>query len=325
MPRRSSIHFSIVARWLVRVTALCAVYLPVFGWCQTTAVPQASGPGGFRIGGTVVSKSDGHPLDRAAVSVADVNNRKNPQVVITTEDGKFVFQGLAAGKYSLTGARKGYISGAYDSHEQYSTAIVTGAGLDTEHLMLRLTPAGFIAGKVLDESGEPVRHARVTVYFQDHSRGIGQVQGFRDTQVDDQGEYEVTSLMPGTYFVSVNATPWYAIHPSSGQADVPGLPPVSVDRSLDVSYPVTYYGDGTEADSASPIAIHGGERIEADIHLVPVHALSLRFRVPENEQNGFRPPQLQQSGLEGGPTFIQGTGISMVSPGIMEITGIPAG
>jgi len=100
---------------------------------------------------------------------------------------------------------------------------------------------------------------------------------------------------------------------------------VSVDRSLDVSYPVTYYGDGTEADSASPIAIHGGERIEADIHLVPVHALSLRFRVPENEQNGFRVPQLQQSGLEGSTTSIQGTGISRVSPGIMEITGIPAG
>src|SRR4051794_17643485 len=101
MPR-SSIHFSIVVKSVLGLTALCAVHLPGFGWSQTTAVPQAPGAGEFRIEGTVVSKSDGHPLDRAAISVADVNNRKNSPVVITTEDGKFVFQGLAAGKYSLT-------------------------------------------------------------------------------------------------------------------------------------------------------------------------------------------------------------------------------
>jgi hypothetical protein len=59
------------------------------------------------------------------------------------------------------------------------------------------------------------------------------------------------------------------------QADVPGLAPLSVDRYLDVTYPLTYYEDETEADSASPIPIRGGERIQADIHLTPVHALSV--------------------------------------------------
>jgi hypothetical protein len=244
--------------------------------------------------------------------------------MITSEDGRFLFQGLAAGKYSLSGQRQGYINAGYDAHEQYATAIVTGAGLDTEHLVLRLAPTGLIGGKILDESGEPVRHASVIVYFEDHSSGIGRIQQFRFAQTDDQGEYEATPLMPGTYFVSASATPWYAVHPST-QVDTQGVTPVSVDRSLDVTYPLTYYGDETEADSATPIPIRGGERLQADIHLNPVHAMTLRFRVPDNGQNGFHPPQLQQTGLDGSPNFVQISGVNMVSPGIVEITGIPAG
>jgi hypothetical protein len=115
------------------------------------------------------------------------------------------------------------------------------------------------------------------------------------------------------------------VHPSRQVETPPGLAPVSVDPSLDVTYPVTYYGDETEADSATPIPIRGGERLQADIHLNPVHALSLRFRVPENGQDGYRAPQLLQTGFDGNVSYVQGMGMTMVSPGIMEITGIPAG
>lgn len=319
MPRHKSCASS-----LLGIAALCVVQMPSPAWCQTTAASQPATAGGYRIAGTVVSKSDGHPLDHAGIAVVDARNPKNFQVMITSEDGRFLFQGLLAGKYSLEGRRKGYISADYDSHEQYSTAIVTGADLDTEHLVLRLAPAGLIRGKVLDESGEPVRNAMVGVYVEDHSSGIGQVRQISGAQTDDQGEYEVTPLMPGTYFVSASATPWYAVHPSA-QLDVQGAVPVSVDPSLDVTYPLTYYGDETEADNASPIPIRGGERVTADIHLSPAPSVTLRFRVPENGQNGLQIPQLQQTGFDGSPTNVQIGGLHMVSPGVMEITGIPAG
>jgi hypothetical protein len=311
------------ANSLLGIATLCVVQMPGFMSCQTTAVLQPTPAGGYRIAGTVVSKADGHPLDHVGIGVVDIMNRKNFQVMITSEDGRFLFQGLPAGKYSLGGRRKGYISADYDSHEQYATAIVTGADLDTEHLVLRLAPVGLIRGRVLDESGDPVRNASVAVYFEDHSSGIGQVRQFSGAQTDDQGEYEVTPLMPGTYFVSASATPWYAVHPST-QPDVPGIVPISVDRSLDVTYPLTYYGDETEADNASPIPIRGGERVTADIHLSPAPALTLRFRIPENG-NGFQVPQLQQTGFDGSATTVPTGGLHMISSGVMEITGIPAG
>ena len=316
MPRCSSLTNSFLV-----LTAVCFIREPRLA-CQTTAVSQPASVES-RVAGTIVSKSDGHPLDRAVVALMEVKNRKNIKTMITKEDGKFSFDGLAGGKYSLIGERTGYVNGAYDAHGQYATAIVTGSGLETENLVLRLAPAGIIAGKILDESGDPVRNAGVTLYFEDHSSGIGQVRQFRSERTDDLGDYEVTSLMPGTYFLSASAPPWYAVHPNP-QTDVPGLPPTSVDPSLDVSYPLTYYGDVSSAEDATPIPIGGGERLQADIHLSPAHALTLRFRVPTNGQGFVSLPQLQQSSFDGSMTYVSTTA-TMVSPGLMEMTGVPAG
>jgi|SRR5579872_501808 len=282
----------------------------------------------YRIAGIVQSSTDARPLSRARVQITDVRNPQKFQFVITAEDGKFVFDHLPAGKYSLTGAKRGFISASYDQHEQFSTAIVTGAGLGTENLVLKLAPGAVITGRVLDEAGEPVRHAEFTLYSDNHQEGVDQILPARNAMTDDLGVYEMTSLMPGTYFLSVRATPWYATHsPSqaaSSEPDASGNSAITIDRSLDVAYPVTYYSDATEADSAAPIPVAGGERLQIDFHLNPVPALHLLFRVRGDNQHGYSFPQFEQPTF-GGSTYIQPTGVGMVSPGVVEISGIPAG
>jgi Carboxypeptidase regulatory-like domain len=313
---------------------LVVLYMPEaqsFAASQTAAIPS-----GYRIAGTAVSKADSRPLARARITVRDANDPKKFLSIVTAEDGKFEFTGLPAGKYSLTGARRGFISASYDQHDQYSTAIVTGAQLDTETLVLRLAPDAVITGKVLDEFGEPVRHATVQLYFDDHSRGVDQIRQSRGTQTDDLGEYEFTPLRPGNYFLSVNSTPWYATHPpseavrsgspsSESAAGQQTVAPAAVDRSLDVAYPITYYPDARETDDAMPIPIRGGERLEADFHLNPVPSLRLRFRMPGDGKYGYTFPQLEQPTFDGSTTFVQGSGGNVVAPGVIEVTGIPAG
>ena len=294
---------------------------------QTQATPS-----GYTIAGTIVSKTDGHPLAQARVTVRDVKDPKKVQSLVTADDGKFRFTGLPAAKYSLNGAKRGFIPAAYDQHDFFSTAIVTGAALETESLVLRLAPVAVITGKVLDEAGDPIRRAMVSVYIDDHSTGIDQIHPSRMTQTDDQGTYEITPLMPGTYFLSASAQPWYAVHPNSESEGDPGVakPETSTstqptaDRSLDVAYPTSYYPDVTDADSATPIPIRGGERIDVDIHLNPVPALRLIFRVPANDTNGYTFPQIQQPAFDG-DTPIQAVTTRLISPGVMEVSGIPAG
>ena len=310
--------------WIVAV-ALCSL-LPWRGQAAQSAGPPKSFTGPYRVSGTAVSKIDGHPLGRARVVLADAKNAQNFRAIITGEDGRFVFPSVPAGKFSLEGRKRGFIPAGYDQHDQFSTAIVTGAGLDTEHLVLKLAPNGIIYGKVLDEAGDPVRAARVTLYYDDHSEGVNQIREINGQFTNDLGAYEMSSLSPGTYFLAVTAKPWYAVSPppdaGGGNSATQAQP--AADRSLDVAYPVTYYGDVSDSDSATPIPVRGGERLEADIHLNPVAALRLRFHVPGDEQHGYTMPQLEQHLFEGS-TFINPTNSNIVSPGVMEVDGIPAG
>lgn len=302
---------------------LLTIALCLFGAAALTAGPTASvfhaATGGYRIAGTVTSAADGHPLARARISLKSAADRHTLRSMVTSEDGRFEFADLPAGKYSLDGAKRGFISASYDEHDQLSTEIVTGAGLDTETLVLRLAPDAVIAGKILDEAGEPVRRATVAVYFDDHSEGMDRIHRLRSVQTDYQGIYEIAPLNPGTYFVSASAKPWYAVYPSS---DTEKQTAASIDRSLDVAYPVTYYPDVTDPDTAMPIPLRGGDRVQVDIHLIPVPALRLLLHVPEGGQNAMA--SLQQPAFDGS-TSLQSSGGRLISPGVLEITGVPAG
>jgi hypothetical protein len=284
---------------------------------------SSAGPG-FRVAGRVINALGGDPLSGARVALQDTRNPEKVAQTFTSEDGRFEFNHVEAGKYDLRGARKGFIAASYEQHEQFSTAIVTGAGVDTEHLTLGLAPFAVLSGKVLDEAGDGVREAGVSLYAEDRETGVGRIHRVRSESTDDQGTYEFSGLEAGTYFLTATASPWYAVHPTSVSEEVAQQMATAVDQSLDVAYPVFYYKDVTEPDDASPIPVRAGDRLEADIHLSPVPALHLIFHMPENGQHGFNLPMLQRPSFDGMQQVPVRAG-GVVSPGIVEITGIAAG
>jgi protocatechuate 3,4-dioxygenase beta subunit len=285
--------------------------------------PQWVG-GGFRIAGVVVNAKTGSPLPRARVSISDTRNPQRSASTLTSEDGKFTFNTVPAGKFALEGAKRGFIRAAYDQHDQFSTAIAAGAGLDTENLVLRLDPAAVLSGKVLDESGDPVRHASVSIYREDHYSGVSRIRRYREGGTDDQGSFEITPLDAGTYFIAVRAKPWYEVHPMKSRVDGAENLPTQVDASLDVAYPTTYYGDTTDSEDATPIPVRGGDHVDVEIHLNPVPALHLLMQAPADRANGISMPILRKNAFDGLERVEMG-GIQMISPGLYEVTGLPAG
>ncbi len=143
-----------------------------------------------------MNDADGTPLGRTRVSLAEVRDRRKAESVITGADGRFKFRNVPAGKFSLEGARRNFLRTTYQWHEGFSTAIVTGAGLETENLVLRLIPFGSIAGKIIDEAGEPVRNARVKLYMRNRQFGRDRVVTYGFAQSDDEGKYEFMDLIP---------------------------------------------------------------------------------------------------------------------------------
>ena len=243
--------------------------------------------------------------------------------MVTADGGKFEFTGVPAGKYRLSGARRGFITASYDEHFQFNTAIVTGASVNTEELVLKLQPEAIISGQILDEASEPVRHASVNLYEETHDEGFPQMRSVRGAQTNDLGEYEAANLMPGSYYLSVSAQPWYAVHPPSQLGSkTKNRAPTEVSPALDVAYPVTYSGDTSDSDTATPIVIRGGERVRLDVHLNPVPALRLVFPAPPG-QNSFIAPQIERSSFDG-VSHVQISGMRRVD-NLWEVTGVPAG
>jgi hypothetical protein len=276
----------------------------------------------FKIAGTVVNSLTGAPLGKARITLMDTANRANMLSVITGDDGHFEFYSLYRAKYSLQGAKRGFISAAYEQHEQFSTAIVTGADFNTENLVLRLTPLAFVSGKVIDESGDPVRKTRVFLYAENHQGGMKRIERRGADLTDDEGYYEFSALAPGNYFVSVSAKPWYAFHLSpsarSGGSSSPGVTP------LDVGYPTTYNNGATDSQGATPFPLQAGDHVQVDIHLSPVPVVHLTFRVPEDQLSGPRMLQLRKRVFD---TFdyVGYEGVQSTAPGVYELSGVPAG
>jgi hypothetical protein len=291
-------------------------------FCACSFTSAQSSPPQFTISGTVVSSLTGAPLKQARVLLTDTSNSANRLSVITAENGQFVFIPVYRGKFSLSGAKRGFISAAYDQHEEFSTAIVTGAGFNTEHLILRLTPLALLSGKVIDETGDPVRNAQITLYVEQHGPEANRVVPAGGTQTDDQGYYEFAALAPGSYFVCAAAKPWYAIHAATNPRSS-NLARQKIDPALDVAYPATFSDGATDSQSASPIAIRGGDHLQADIHLSPVPVVHLVFHVPEEAGQGFRLPTFQTRIFDS-EQAVQ-PDMQSTAPDIFEISGLPAG
>jgi 5-hydroxyisourate hydrolase-like protein (transthyretin family) len=317
-----------VRRWW-RTAGLCTLCLVAYSTANGGQEAKSTQPvnhdeEGYKIAGTVVNAMTGAPLARATVSLAETQNLSRMLTLVTPENGHFEFSNLSQAKFSLQGSRNGFVTSGYEQHEQYSTAIVTGPGFSTDNLVLRLMPLAVIYGHVFDESGDPVRSAQLHLYFEDHGGGMTEVRTAGVASADDRGFFDLGPLRPGTYYLSADAKPWYAVHPTSGQGGNDS--PQSVPASLDVAYPTTFYGGATEAENASPIEVKGGDRQEVDMRLSPVPSLHLLFHIPEDtaRPHGGPMPIFQKREFDSEQN-VAASEMRAVGPGVYELTGLPAG
>jgi hypothetical protein len=321
---------------VIRTLALALLLGPALLLAQGGAPtpPGSSASGEWSISGVLVSATTGAPLDRAEVTLSTSGSDSRQIAAASTgETGSFRFRGLPAGKYLLQAARRGYISAGYMEHEGFFTAIVTGPGLTSQNLRFELKPKAVISGVVTDESGEPVQNAQVRLWRVAHFTGENQYVRDQTEMTDDTGVYEFNNLSPGTFYVEVTATPWYAAFSRRTLDGGRNFPPDDEQpRSpLDVAYPLTFYANATDSDSATPLIVRPGDRIEANVSLHAVPALHLRIRLgpsPQGPESHFlSAPQLNQENFgiteyaELGQSFIVPSGGELVD----VISGIPPG
>ena len=247
-------------------------FLAAFLLCASAASAQ-NASAGYRIAGRVVDAVTGDPVARAVVSVLTQEDYKIIASSLTDAEGHFSFSGLAAGKYPLNAARRGYRTSYFDEHDDFSSAIVTGDGQDTGNLLFRLPPAAVIRGVVTGDGGDPVESAQVMLFKrQAGGETSGHMQQVANVQTDDTGGYEFNNLPAGQYYIVVKGEPWFAQHGARA------LHAAQEPSPLDVAYPITYYDSTIDENAATPLTLDWGAREQSDISLHAVPAV--RFTVP---------------------------------------------
>lgn len=287
------------------------------------AAPQRAGD---TVSGVIVGATDGRTLAHAVVTLYDLKADNVFDTVTADEQGRFRFASVPAGRYRLIGRAKGYLQSSYLDHDGFGTAIVTGAGLNTQGLQLKLNREASISGHIVDETGEPIERATVALYREFPQAAEGErVRRFRNAATNNRGEYEFISLAPGTYFLSVTATPWYAVHPAPETPGVFMAYRQNIDPALDVAYPLTFYPHALSSGDASPIVLDAGEEANGDMQLAAEHALSITVRGPSGPQQqggGFRLPQLTRM-VFGQPEPVPAQ--TQFMNGVATISGLAAG
>jgi len=163
-------------------------------------------------GVVITEDGTGQPLRRVRVSIRSADSTTE-RAVMTDDRGRFVLSALPPGRYSLTATKPAYVTSYYGSRRPGrgpGTPLALTAGAAIDDIVLRMARGAVIAGRVIDEFGQPLADARIRV-MQRRAGGqtlaavpmqAGVLQGGGRT--DDLGRYRIFGLVPGEYVVMLS-------------------------------------------------------------------------------------------------------------------------
>jgi hypothetical protein len=124
----------------------------------------------------------------------------------TGSDGKFAFKDLKEGKYRLVTVRVGgaFYPSEYGQHDprQRGLNFPLREGEVIKDVKMAMVQTGAIAGRVLDEDGEPMGHMIVMALEEQYREGERFLNMIQSVATDENGNYRLYWLGPGPYYVA---------------------------------------------------------------------------------------------------------------------------
>ena len=177
-------------------------------------VSRKPGGGTSSISGIVITDdADARPLRRVRVFL---NNPEEEiaRTTISDDAGRFMFAGLPAGRYTLGGAKEGYVTTNYAATRSGGPGmpVVIAGGAARADITLALLRGAVITGRLLDPDGQPIpgvsMRALKYAYTVNGERRLTIVPTTMAGHItDDRGMYRIYGLAPGEYGIAAPAIP----------------------------------------------------------------------------------------------------------------------
>jgi hypothetical protein len=207
---------------------------------------------------------------------------------MTGQNGEFSFSGLPAGSYTLWVNHPRYPGGG--RRQQQQQRVEVGSGDEPAKVTFELTPAGSIAGRVVDEDGDPITGCFPQLRPANNPRMGIQMLGAEPSNGD--GEYRIYGLPAGKYILAIQChRPVFQPRPLSPGPDpppslayMPQFYPLSADKkgaeTIDLAAGVDKSGVDFKLAPTPVTSIHGVLKMQGAVQKIENMNISL---FPEDE------------------------------------------
>jgi protocatechuate 3,4-dioxygenase beta subunit len=286
--------------------------------------------------GRILNAKTGEPVKKANITLRPSNGGPvfggrsisasgppaAPYAATTDAQGEFHMENVEPATYRLTIERQGFLSQEYGSRNRsrMGTPITLKAGQEMSSIEIKLTPQAVITGRVLDEDGDPLSRASVQFLMRRYVSGKQQLAPSGGSQTNDTGEFRVSELPPGRYFISAN----YSRMRLNGDA-----PTRNASGKPEEEYVTTYYPGTTDQAGAGPLDVQAGQELPGiDIRLKKARVYRIRGKIvapPGQSVRNLRLMALPRMASIAMSGFMVGSRALIHDDGSFEMDGVQPG
>jgi len=200
---------------------------------------------------------------------------------MTDASGKFSISSVEPGKYRVNASHTGFLNMQYNARRPGGpgTDLELGRAQKISDLVFRLTPHGVLSGRVLDEDGDPMEGVQLQLLRYTYNQGKKQLQISNGAGTNDIGEYRMSGIQPGKYFLSATYNGRNFVDMAMFN-DMALIAPVTVPQPPQQDYVPTFYPGTTDIATAAPIDVGPGAHVQGlDVRLSKAHTVHVKGNV----------------------------------------------
>lgn len=157
--------------------------------------------------GVALNSASGKPVAGATVQLigtAAESDASDADIYRTQSDaaGRFRFDLVVPGHYRAIADAQGFTRMMSQGDIAPHTPRVTvDASAHDQEIVIRMTPASVISGRVADQDGDPLPYVSVEALQYGYQSGKKALRSIATVRTDDRGLYRLFGLAPGRYYV----------------------------------------------------------------------------------------------------------------------------